>query len=384
MQTKTVLRLRSTKYKGGAIIALLCIFLIFCLQTIIINNDFNNTLSQNSAFDGAIRSDFGIFKSAVPNSIQTSYVHIGGTPIGIAIATDGLIVSGIGGVYTERGEVYPTLESDIRVGDIITEVDGVKVSSIYQFKTLTEDKERVTLRVKRNGMTFNSVIMTALDSISGKHRLGIELKEDIGGVGTLTFVTDNRKFAALGHYISDIETGLDDELDRGNIYAAEVEGVIKGQAGKAGGLLAEVNRLSKPIGSIRSNTQIGLYGDYSGKIDSELYRIALKGEAKMGAAQVYTTIEGSIPQFYDIDIVKVVSQTEPGEKGMVIAVRDKRLLNKTGGIVQGMSGSPIVQNGMLIGAVTHVFIQDPTRGYAVHSRFMYDFAEGYSQQREAA
>ena len=134
--------------------------------------------------------------------------------------------------------------------------------------------------------------------------------------------------------------------------------------------------MSKSIGAINANTDIGLYGKYEGEYGGDLYRIAMKGEAKVGKAQVLTTIDGASPKFYDIDVVKVVSQSVASEKGMVICVRDKELLDKTGGIVQGMSGSPIVQNGILIGAVTHVFIQDPTRGYAVHSRFMYDYATG--------
>ncbi|MEG2450834.1 MAG: SpoIVB peptidase S55 domain-containing protein, partial [Clostridia bacterium] len=178
-----------------------------------------------------------------------------------------------------------------------------------------------------------------------------------------------------GHHIYDGETGLCDELQSGNLYNVEISDVVKGERGKAGGLQASVNRLSQSIGEIKGNTSIGLYGTVHRKSNSDVYRIAEFGEAKMGHAQILTTINGTSPKFYDIDIVKVVSQNEVGEKGMVIAVRDKELLDKAGGIVQGMSGSPIVQNGLLIGAVTHVFISDPTRGYAVHSRFMFDKAE---------
>ena len=118
-----------------------------------------------------------------------------------------------------------------------------------------------------------------------------------------------------------------------------------------------------------------MYGKFDGEYDGKLYKIAAKGEARIGKAQVLTTIVGSTPKFYEVEIVKVVSQSEPAEKGMVVKVSDKELLEKTGGIVQGMSGSPIVQDGVLIGAITHVFVQDPTRGYAVHSRFMYEKAQ---------
>ena len=231
------------------------------------------------------------------------------------------------------------------------------------------------MKVKRGNATID-VKLNAVKDNFGQYKLGLALKEDVGGVGTMTFVTDDGHFAALGHRILDAESGLNGELNQGNIYDTTVSGVVKGEKGKAGGLVAEVNRLSKSIGEIKENTNIGLYGVYSGEIKGDLYRIATKGEAKIGRAQVLTTVDGKTPKFYDIDVVKVISQSEVAEKGMVILVRDKELLEKTGGIVQGMSGSPIVQNGILIGAVTHVFIQDPTRGYAVHSRFMYDYATG--------
>ncbi|MBO4380807.1 MAG: SpoIVB peptidase [Clostridia bacterium] len=307
---------------------------------------------------------------------ESSFVHIGGKPIGIAISAGGLIVMGDGSVKTELGDVYPS-RNLVQIGDVITKVNSTSISSIYELKRiLNENKDnRVVLTIERRGESIDVNVNPATERITGQKKLGLALKEDVGGVGTLTFVTENGGFAALGHYINDAETGLGEELDSGNIYNTSIESVEKGEIGKAGGLVASVNRLSTPIGKIKANTNIGLYGEYSAKTDGALIRIATKGEAKPGHAQVLTTVEGDEPKFYDIEIVKVISQTEPGDKGMVILVNDKELLEKTGGIVQGMSGSPIVQNGVLIGAVTHVFIQDPTRGYAVHARFMFDEAE---------
>ena len=306
---------------------------------------------------------------------DSSFVHIGGKPIGIAISAGGLIVIGDGGVKTQAGEVYPS-RNLVQIGDVITKVNGTNISSIYELKKLLNENEdnKVVLTIERRGESIDVSINPATERITGQKKLGLALKEDVGGVGTLTFVTENGGFAALGHYINDAETGLGGELDEGNIYNTSIESVEKGEIGKAGGLVASVNRLSTPIGKIKANTNIGLYGEYSGKSEDALIRIATKGEAKPGPAQVLTTVEGDEPKFYNIEIVKVVSQSEPGDKGMVILVNDKELLSKTGGIVQGMSGSPIVQNGVLIGAVTHVFIQDPTRGYAVHARFMFDEA----------
>ena len=306
-----------------------------------------------------------------------NYVHIGGNPIGIAISADGLIVVDKCAVTTKDGEVFPSARVDIRKGDVILSVNGNQTKSVYKLKNILKEANSPTflLKVKRGNATIDVKLNAVKDNL-GQYKLGLALKEDVGGVGTMTFVTDDGHFAALGHRILDAESGLNGELNQGNIYDTTVSGVVKGEKGKAGGLVAEVNRLSKSTGEIKENTNIGLYGVYSGEIKGDLYRIATKGEAKIGRAQVLTTVDGKTPKFYDIDVVKVISQSEVGEKGMVILVRDKELLEKTGGIVQGMSGSPIVQNGILIGAVTHVFIQDPTRGYAVHSRFMYDYATG--------
>ena len=233
---------------------------------------------------------------------------------------------------------------------------------------------RFLLTLKRGDDVRTFVVKAEKSKVDNEFKLGLMLKEDVSGVGTLTFVTKEGNFAALGHKIADFESNLSENLNQGNIYCAQITGVIKGERGKAGGLVADVNKLSNPVGEVSRNTEIGIYGKYDGEKLGDLYRIAMKGEAKVGKAKVLTTVDGSSPKFYDIDVVKVVSQSEVGEKGMVISVRDKELIDKTGGIVQGMSGSPIVQNGILIGAVTHVFVQDPTRGYAVHSRFMYDYA----------
>lgn len=307
-------------------------------------------------------------------SSEHKYVHIGGYPIGISIKADGLLVVDNCKVETNNGSKNPS--SELKCGDIIVSINGEKLQSIYRLKEIVSSSKDGIFKVEymRNKAIQSTTIYAGKDKSDGFFKLGLSLKEDVGGIGTMTFVTQEGKFASLGHHIQDADTLISDELTCGNIYEASIGSVIKGERGKAGGLVADVNKLEKSIGDIEMNTQIGLYGEYNGNQRGDLYRIAMKGEAKIGKAQVLTTINGNIPKFYDIEIVKVISQSEPGQKGMVILVIDKELLDKTGGIVQGMSGSPIVQNGILIGAVTHVFVQDPTRGYAVHARFMYDMA----------
>ena len=363
------------------ILTVLIVSILFCAFCAVICNisAVKNAKYENTFEDFSTKNleNSEKFKFELCASEGRNYVHIGGNPIGIAISADGLIVVDKCAVSTKDGEVFPSARVDIRKGDVILSVNGNQTKSVYKLKNILKEANSPTflLKVRRGNATID-VKLNAVKDNFGQYKLGLALKEDVGGVGTMTFVTDDGHFAALGHRILDAESGLDGELNQGNIYDTTVSGVVKGEKGKAGGLVAEVNRLSKSTGEIKGNTNIGLYGVYTGEIKGDLYRIATKGEAKIGRAQVLTTVDGKTPKFYDIDVVKVISQSEVGEKGMVILVRDKELLEKTGGIVQGMSGSPIVQNGILIGAVTHVFIQDPTRGYAVHSRFMYDYATG--------
>lgn len=304
---------------------------------------------------------------------QKRYVRIGGYPIGISIKAQGLIVVDKCDV---NGESVASPSSMLQSGDIILSVNSEKIDSIYRLKQILSASKDGVFKVEymRDKHRYITTITAIKDKKDGMYKLGLSLKEDVGGVGTMTFVTQEGKFAALGHHIQDADTQVCEQLNSGNIFDTSISGIVKGERGKAGGLVADVNRLSKSIGEIEKNTEIGLYGNYSGEQRGDLYRIAMKGEAKIGRAQILTTIDGSTPKFYDIEIVKVISQSSPEQKGMVISISDKTLLEKTGGIVQGMSGSPIVQNGILIGAVTHVFVQDPTRGYAVHARFMYDTA----------
>ncbi len=364
--------------------AVVCLFAFVFGLTTINNGKNNNTSSSNKAefYDNqSFKRVLTGNATAVDN--DSVYVRIGGKPIGISVNAGGLIVIGQSEVFTDEGVIKPAYGKNIKNGDVILSVAGEDVSSIYGLKQILEraDNGEVALWINRDGELFTVNMTPAVDRMTGQKKLGLMLKEDVGGVGTLTFVTQDGRFGALGHYIADAESGLSYELNSGSIYSTSVDGVIKGEKGKAGGLIADVNRLSQPVGSVAINSDIGIFGNYTSQYDGELYRVASKGEAKPGAAKVFTTVEGGEPKFYDIDIVKVVPQSEAGEKGMVIAVRDKELLEKTGGIVQGMSGSPIVQDGVFIGAVTHVFVQDPTRGYAVHGRFMYDCA---MRMREAA
>lgn len=366
--------LKDTRNRAKLILtAVVVIALVFWLSLTFVSQTLTKS-GENCNTQRFFERNYTKYPNEVADALENEYVHIGGRPIGISISAKGLIVVGECAVQTKDGDVYPAKNLGIQKGDLLISANGESISTIYGFKQIIKSATNAKLTFLRKTNEYSVNITTANDIVSGENKVGLLLKEDVGGIGTLTFVTQAGNFAALGHYIADAESGLADELDRGHIYNCEIEGIIKGERGQAGGLVGDVNRLSKPIGDIKKNSNIGLYGVYTEEPVGDLYRIASKGEAKIGKAQVLTTIDGSEPKFYDIDIVKVISQQDVGEKGMVIVVRDDELIERTGGIVQGMSGSPIVQNGILVGAVTHVFVQDPLRGYAVHSRFMLDYA----------
>ncbi len=375
MQTqKRHLKTQGRVFAVTAAILLLCAFCTLTIGASIPKyNKNHNTFDKNAQH---VVQNLHFDKLRACNKNGNDYVRIGGNPIGISIKTEGLIVAGKGSVQTSGGEVVPLKDLKIAQGDVLLAIDHQKVKSLFKLKELLANLENPNVEIEyiHQGVGCKDKAVLAKDKTDGKYKLGLSLKEDVGGVGTLTFVTKEGKFAALGHKISDGDSNLDMQLDKGNIYNASVSGIVKGERGKAGGLVADVNRLSKSVGEIADNTNIGLFGEYSATFEGDLYRIAQKGEARIGKAQVLTTINGATPKFYDVEIVKVISQSEPAEKGMVVKVCDKDLIAKTGGIVQGMSGSPIVQDGILIGAITHVFVQDPLRGYAVHSRFMFDKA----------
>ncbi len=343
-------------------------------QSMVETNVKRTSLSNVNIASNGYTFDDRLAVKTTPN--DDNFVYLGGSPIGILINAGGITILQSIGVETENGKQFPITAVDIRKGDTITKIDGKNVKDLFSFvKAVEEGGEIVELTIRRGQDYFKRSIKPVIDSRVNKKRLGILVKEELGGVGTLTFSTEKGAFGALGHRIYDSESGLFKELDSGKIYPVSIDGVVKGVRGKAGGLQASINKREKPIGEIKKNLEIGLYGvDYNGKLGDKI-KVAKVGDAKMGHAQILTTVNGTTPKLYNIDIIKTVYQQESAEKGLVIAIKDKELIDLTGGIVQGMSGSPIIQNGMFVGAVTHVFISDPTRGYGIHSKFMVDQAQ---------
>ncbi len=335
------------------------------LENIQLNNAINVS-NENNNYNFKL---FGIIPigKAQENKSQ-KYVMLGGYPIGIAIKTNGLYITSKVSVVTKEGAIWPVDDFDIKSGDILLEIDNQTLTSVYDIPSIIADKNQVTLKIKRNNDIKEYIVQPALDALSGKNKLGLLLQDQIEGIGTMTY-TDGKNFYALGHTIKDMN-GDNVVAGGGNIFNANINGYVKGQKGRAGELNGTFMTLDKALGNISANNNFGLYGQLNKEYQGEEVLMGTKSDVQPGTAYIYTTIDGMKPQKYEIQIIKANNQNSPSEKSMVLRVVDKRLLDTTGGIVQGMSGSPIIQNGKLIGAVTHVFTSDPTKGYGVYVDWM--------------
>ena len=296
-------------------------------------------------------------------SLNTVYafeekIYLGGMPAGFSLSTRGAKIVGLSDVITEKGLLSPAKEIGLKVGDTILEIDGVNINSATDIENSLVDGMLKTLTIKRRGEVFDDTITPAKD-LSGNYKLGIFVRDNVNGIGTITYIKGNR-FASLGHPVLDDNSEIV-EIIGGDLFNCNITDYIKGERGKPGELRGIFVR-KDVIGSIDKNTDCGVFGIYKSTNRSELKSIET-AKAVMGNATIFTTIDGDSAKEYSISIIKVDNDLE--QKNFVIKINDERLLECTGGIVQGMSGSPIVQNGKLVGAVTHVFMNDPTRGFGV-------------------
>lgn len=315
-----------------------------------------------------------LFFPSVTGPAIKEKVYVSGKPIGITVDGEGVTIIGLNEYVTEGGVASPAAEAGLSIGDLILELDGKKISNVAQLsKICAESKGReIAVLYKRDGKVYSAVITPKIDVLTKTHKLGVWAKDSASGIGTLTYIRNNMQFGCLGHPILDPQSKEIVKLKEGSIYSCDITGIVKGQKGTAGELKGTF-ALNDKIGKLYVNNKFGVYGNMTKLPDdyhSKLFHIASMHEIKQGAAHMVTTVEGDTPKAYTIEIIKVAAQTKPDDKGLVIRITDKELLEKTGGIVQGMSGSPIIQNGKFVGAVTHVFVNDPTKGYGVLAQWM--------------
>jgi len=300
---------------------------------------------------------------------EAESVYLGGIPIGIHATSECFVVTEIIAVTTKDGAYSPALQAGIYRGDLIVAVNGKKLNGIAELNEEIQNSETVTLTIKRGADTVNINVVPVFDVAQNAKKTGMLVKNDISGMGTLTFITKDKKFGALGHMITD-EYGNGDIYTSGNIYDCEVTGYNRPADNAPGELRATVD-FAKVEGKFSVNNIAGIYGETT--IDTAAFteiELSKRSEVRAGKAQILSTIEGREPKLYDIEIIRAIKQNEIADKSLVIRVTDKSLKNSTGGILQGMSGSPIIQNGKLVGAVTHVFMNDPTKGYGIYAEWM--------------
>ena len=294
-------------------------------------------------------------------------LYVGGFPAGFMLNTQSVTVIGLSDLSTESGYRCPAKEGGIKSGDVIKSMNGIEITSANQLtEMLKQDYSVYNLTILRGGEVFELSLEPIVDESSGKKKLGLLIKDTINGIGTVTYIDKtNNKFASLGHPVAD-ELGNVVAINGGSLYSCTIYDVKKGLRGNPGELKGIFDN-GVMLGVVKSNTKCGIFGDISPNFDVSNLTKVKKGalsDACIGKAYIYSTLNGSTAEQYEISIVKV-DEKNKDNRNYVIKVTDKRILEKSGGIVQGMSGSPIVQNGKIIGAVTHVFVNDPTRGYGI-------------------
>lgn len=318
----------------------------------------------------------------------------GGQSIGIQLHTLGVLVVGHHLVQQKEDEAKsPAEEANIKVGDIILEMNGKKVRKLEDIKHIVqhagENKENIVIKLKRGNETLETNLTPKLNEMENKYQIGLYIRDSTTGIGTITFYEKNTgKYGALGHIISDQDTKKPLEVYEGKIVPSTVTNIAKGNQGIPGEKHAKFSIQDGQLGTINKNTPFGVFGQLTRPLNDlqKPMPIALANEVKKGPAHILTVIEGYKVEKFDIEIIHSIPQTYPATKGLIIKVTDERLLEKTGGIVQGMSGSPIIQNNKLVGAVTHVFVNDPTSGYGVHIEWMLQEAgiPIYEEKQQAA
>ncbi len=350
------------------------------------------TVTQSSVDDGTINvssygdkvyADASLFGTVPLKQVEVTVIEDNklipcGNVFGVKFYTKGVLVVRLAKIETKDGNISPAKESGLMVEDVITSVNGVEINTVEEMASCVENcrGKEMNIIFIRDGKKLSCVLKPALSLTDKKYKTGIWVRDSTAGIGTMTYYNPSTgSFAGLGHGICDVDTGCLMPLLRGNVVDVVLTDVIKGKKGLPGELKGDFD--SEKIGVITENTEKGVYGvmsENNGLFTSDGVEIALKNEVQTGQAELLCEVDGEGVKAYKIEIVKI-DKNEEVTKNFTVKVTDKQLISKTGGIVQGMSGSPIIQNGKLIGAVTHVFVNDPTRGYGIFIENMLAEAE---------
>lgn len=370
------------------IISIIMMSLILLLSSVTFARDYcesNNvfassnfySLNSKSSNDEKFKNRYGV---ALVNSEQEKKdieLCAGGNSVGVRVSTEGVLAVGYSDITTGSGESEsPAQNGGIQIGDRLISVNGNKIKNSKDLsKKINESKsENVEILLERNGEEITKNINLSKNG-DGDYKIGLWVRDSTAGVGTLTFYDkESGKYGAIGHPITDSETEKILSIKNGDLLNSSIISIKKGVKGNPGELRGIFSSDKKPIGNVTGNTQCGIFGSMNKEnlknINNKTYKVGWRDEIQPGPAQIITTIDEEGPKLYDIEIMKLAKQDSISTKSMVIKITDERLLEKTGGVVQGMSGSPIIQNDKIIGAVTHVLVNKPEVGYGIYIEWM--------------
>ena len=296
-------------------------------------------------------------------------LYVGGFPFGVKFYTDGIIVVELSDVNTENGSKNPAYDAGIRTNDVIIKCNGESINDASKLTKIIENSggNAIELTYRRGENEHNTSVTPVISKDDGLYKTGMWIKDSGAGIGTVTYVSpEDNSFGGLGHGICDSATGELIPMERGNLMDVTLSGVEKGLVGDPGEIKGYFG--GNKLGSVLKNTNCGVFGFYANipKEASRLLPIGLRGEITGGKAVLVCTLDDTGAKEYDIEISGInQSASLESNKCFTVKITDPELIEKTGGIIQGMSGSPIIQNGKLVGAITHVFVNDPTKGYGI-------------------
>lgn len=317
---------------------------------------------------------------AAEENSNTIQVIPGGQSVGVKLHTSGVVVVGFSQTEFNDEKISSAERAGIKVGDIILQIDGKKVANMDNFVDIMSSKkdshEPVKLLIKRQEHIFPITVDPIYDKDDDIYRLGLFIRDATAGIGTMTFYEPiTKRYGALGHVIMDQQTKKPVDIYNGKIVNSDITSINRGENGVPGEKKARFSLEDDSLGTIQRNSDFGIFGklrnsDMFNGPNQKAIPVAHAKDVKEGKAQIYTVVKDDKVEAFDIEIVSSEPSETPETKGLIIKITDEKLLDQTGGIVQGMSGSPIIQDNKLVGAVTHVFLNDPTSGYGVHIEWM--------------
>ena len=342
-------------------------------------DDYREVMSEPDVLTGSS------YATLTKSELRSLRLYPGGTPFGVKFMTEGVLVVGFCDVDTSSGRVNPSSNAGLSVGDRIISLNGKRISGSAELSQIVESSagKSISLIYRRGGSEHSATLTPAYSVSEGCYKTGAYVKDNGAGIGTVTYIVPNSlEFGGLGHGICEGDGGKLVPISRGSVVGVGIDGVEKGECGNPGELRGHFK--SGKSGSLLQNTDCGVFGVLATLpegLPSEPLYLGLREDVKEGRAYIWSTLEGSTPKRYEIEISNIDRSAAAG-KCFTVKITDKNLIATSGGIVQGMSGSPIIQNGKLIGAVTHVMINDPTAGYGIFIENM--LAASQTQQQRAA